>query len=127
MDHVGDGLVVTPGNPVPCRPSTRSALLGEDGAAEDRPYVVLKLPNARRRIARPRAMPMDQREASAASRTRAGRVRCVTRRLGTGDDGTTRSCRPPRRWSVALRVVLDSTLRLPPTAQILGPDAPPIQ
>jgi len=126
MDHVGPtGLAVTPWESGPLPAVDASALLGEVRAAEDRPYVVLKF--AQTLDGRIATSTGDAKwisgEPSAASRTRCGRVRC--RIVGVGTVMTDDPLLTVRLVAGAspLRVVLDSTLRLPPTAQILGPDA----
>ncbi|MCW2513068.1 MAG: riboflavin-specific deaminase-like protein [Mycobacterium sp.] len=103
-----------------------SALLGEVRAAEDRPYVVLKF-----------AQTLDGRIATSTGDAKwisgeaergishALRAACDAVLVGVGTVMTDDPLLTVRLvdGTSPLRVVLDSTLRLPPTAQILGQDA----
>ena len=128
MDHVGPtGLAVTPWESGPLPAVDASALLGEVRAAEVRPYVVLKF-----------AQTLDGRIATSAGDAKwisgeaerrishALRAACDAVLICVGTVMTDDPLLTVRLVAGASpqRVVLDSTLRLPPTAQILGPDAP---
>ena len=127
MDHVGPtGLAVTPWESGPLPAVDASALLGEVRAAEDRPYVVLKF--AQTLDGRIATSTGDAKWISGEAERRishALRAACDAVLVGAGTVMTDDPLLTVRLVAGAspLRVVLDSTLRLPPTAQILGPDA----
>ncbi len=127
MDHVGPtGLAVTPWESGPLPAVDASALLGEVRAAEDRPYVVLKF--AQTLDGRIATSTGDAKWISGEAERRishALRAACDAVLVGVGTVMTDDPLLTVRLVAGAspLRVVLDSTLRLPPTAQILGPDA----
>jgi GTP cyclohydrolase II len=127
MDHVGPtGLAVTPWESGRLPAVDASALLGEVRAAEDRPYVVLKF--AQTLDGRIATSTGDAKWISGEAERRishALRAACDAVLVGVGTVMTDDPLLTVRLVAGAspLRVVLDSTLRLPPTAQILGPDA----
>ena len=127
MDHVGPtGSAVTPWESGPLPAVDASALLGEVRAAEDRPYVVLKF--AQTLDGRIATSTGDAKWISGEAERRishALRAACDAVLVGVGTVLTDDPLLTVRLVAGASpqRVVLDSTLRLPPTAQILGPDA----
>ena len=119
-------MAVTPWESGPLPAVDASALLGEVRAAEDRPYVVLKF--AQTLDGRIATSTGDAKWISGEAERRishALRAACDAVLVGVGTVMTDDPLLTVRLVAGAspLRVVLDSTLRLPPTAQILGPDA----
>ena len=128
MDHLDPtGSAVTAWESGPLPAVDASALLGDARPREDRPYVVLKF--AQTIDGRIATSTGDAKWISGEAERRishALRAACDAVLIGVGTVLTDDPLLTVRLVAGASpqRVVLDSTLRLPPTAQILGPDAP---
>jgi GTP cyclohydrolase II len=120
IDPTGSELVALPAAPVDVR-----SLLGEVNPREDRPYVVLKYTttvDGRIAVRDADAKDVDESERRVSHALRAA---CDAVLVGSG---TVRRTDPPLTvrlvaGATPLRVVLDTRLRIPPTAKVFADDA----